>query len=57
MSPESLLLNEPPISHNQKQMSDRAGSVEDLFKHKEATFPHFHSSNYSTWSKNCKNLL
>ena len=56
MSPESLLLNEPPIPYNQKPMSDKADSIEDFFKHKEATFPHL-NSNYSTWSKNCKHLL
>ena len=57
MSPESLLLNEPPIPHNQKPISDTADSVNDLFKHKEATFPRLNSNNYSTWSKNCKHLL
>ena len=55
MSPEPPLLNKPPIPHNQKPMSDKADSAEDLFKHKEATFPRL-NSNYSTWS-NCKHLL
>ena len=32
-------------------------SSEDLFKHKEATFPHLNTNNYATWSKNCKHLF
>ena len=60
MNPGSLLLKKPPILHNQKLMSDKADSqtsVEDLYKHKEATFPRPNINNYFPWSKNCKHLL
>ena len=41
-------------------MSDKADpqtSVEDLFKHKEATIPRLNSTNNVTLSKTCKHLL
>ena len=54
MSPEPLLQNELSTLNDQKPMSDRTDSqtsVEDLFKHKDATFPCLSANNYSTWSK------
>ena len=62
--PSVTTLNNSNYQHTaitkKKPMSDNIDSQtssEDLFKHKEATFPHLNTSNYATWSKNCKHLL